>query len=396
MKVYHQTGFRYNWNIESFGDDIGDGLIFSPVNIDAKKLEKEISIDIKKESFFDPQIYLPKNPKSQLYTYPYFPTNIKSEFETQDFDAEKYKIAQQCMEFQLNNEFEYIVIPSRYTESIPHTDYIKSISNDFIIPFLETYKQSKKDKKVLVTLIMNESFIKNDSYRNEILSWVTSQDLNGVYLIFDYNSDSKQIKDAIFLSNAMQFINELKENEFEVHIGYNNTEGLLYSLANPNSISVGSYENLRNFQIRRFQENEGGKPPSPRLYSSELLQWIEFRYIETLPGLFPNWKNLFMPSEKYLDIIFKYLNEDYDKKSQPHFQKKEPYMYYFEVFYKQIKDLPDDITKRIDWVCNLCNKAIEEYKNITNAKIRLDDNSDGSHLPHWQNAITLYLKAKGG
>jgi len=38
MKVYHQTGFRYKWNMDAFDQNIGDGLIYSPVNVDADKL----------------------------------------------------------------------------------------------------------------------------------------------------------------------------------------------------------------------------------------------------------------------------------------------------------------------------------------------------------------------
>ncbi|HRI48468.1 MAG TPA: hypothetical protein PK559_15285, partial [Ignavibacteriaceae bacterium] len=38
MKVYHQTGFRDNWNRESYLNGTGDGLIYSPINIDADKL----------------------------------------------------------------------------------------------------------------------------------------------------------------------------------------------------------------------------------------------------------------------------------------------------------------------------------------------------------------------
>ena len=38
MKVYHQLGFRYQWNIDCLESGIGDGLIFSPINIDSEKL----------------------------------------------------------------------------------------------------------------------------------------------------------------------------------------------------------------------------------------------------------------------------------------------------------------------------------------------------------------------
>ena len=41
IKVYHQLGFRENWNFEVFDKmDVGDGFIFSPVNLSQVKLEK--------------------------------------------------------------------------------------------------------------------------------------------------------------------------------------------------------------------------------------------------------------------------------------------------------------------------------------------------------------------
>ena len=57
MKVYHQTGFRQNWNIESFQQGVGDGLIYSPINLDADKL-LHLDNSIKQTGFLDPQLYL--------------------------------------------------------------------------------------------------------------------------------------------------------------------------------------------------------------------------------------------------------------------------------------------------------------------------------------------------
>lgn len=85
MKVYHQTGFRDKWNIECFQNGVGDGLIFSPINIDADKL-LAINREFKKTGFLDPQLYLLNEAKGTIDTYPYFPGNLKPDFATTDLD----------------------------------------------------------------------------------------------------------------------------------------------------------------------------------------------------------------------------------------------------------------------------------------------------------------------
>jgi len=57
MKVYHQTGHNIKWNIDSFKEGVGDGLIFSPINIDADKL-LGLNNNLKQSGFLDPQLYL--------------------------------------------------------------------------------------------------------------------------------------------------------------------------------------------------------------------------------------------------------------------------------------------------------------------------------------------------
>ena len=79
MKVYHQLGFRYNWNIDSLNNGVGDGVIFSPVNIEAEKIQRE-TLSLRQSSFLDPQVYLLSDAKPTLTSYPYYPGNIKIDF----------------------------------------------------------------------------------------------------------------------------------------------------------------------------------------------------------------------------------------------------------------------------------------------------------------------------
>lgn len=384
MKVYHQTGFRDNWNRESYLKGIGDGLIYSPVNIDADKL-LGIDRNLKISSFLDPQLYLLAEAKGNLHTYPYFPGNLKPDFSTPDLDNSNLQIAKLCIDYQLDNEFEYLVIPTRYNEDNP-TSYFLQSTEFFVLPFCEYVRDNKIEKKILLSVIVKSIMLSDKEKRDEVLNWITShQQVDGVYLIFENNFSYKQIKDFDFLLNALQFIRILKENKMEVHIGYTNTEAILYSIAMPDSITIGSYENLRSFGIKRFQEIESSpmRSPNARLYSSKLFQWIDYQYIEAMKSLLHSYESFFDDSE-FKPLMFK-------SEFKWHFAKPEPYKHYFYVFYNQIKALPKEQGLRIEKLEKDIKTAINLFENIEKF-VLLDDNSNGSHLPTWINVINAYKK----
>lgn len=384
MKVYHQTGFRDNWNRESYLNGTGDGLIYSPINIDADKL---LGIDstLKTNGFLDPQLYLLNEAKGTLHTYPYFPGNLKPDFSTPDLDNSNIQIARLCVDYQLENDFKYLVIPTRYNEDNPTSYFIQS-TEFFVLPFCDYVRENNINKTILISVIVKPIMLSDEEKRNEVLNWITShQQVDGVYLIFENNFNSKQIKDFDYLLNTLRFIRVLKENQMEVHIGYTNTEAILYSIAMPDSISIGSYENLRSFGIKRFQdvENTPMRAPNARLYSSKLFQWIDYQYIDAMKNLLPSYEDYFDNSE-FKPLMFK-------PEFKWHFAKPEPYKHYFYVFDNQIKAIPQDQNDRIEKIKEDFRTAINLFSNIENV-VFLDDNSNGSHLPTWLNVINAYQK----
>lgn len=386
MKVYHQTGHNLKWNIDSYKEGVGNGLIFSPINIDADKLLKDTEIEIKKVSFLDPQLYLLNQAKGSLETYPYFPGNLKSDFSTPDLDNDNLILAELCINYQLQNDFEYLVIPTKYNAENP-TNYLLQCTDYFVLPFCEFAKQRQANKKILLSVIIKGIMLTDDDKRNEVLNWITGhQNVDGVYLIFENNFSTKQIKDFDFLFNALRLIKVLKDNQMEVHIGYCNTEALLYSVAMPDSVTIGSYENLRSFGIRRFQETENGpmRSPNARLYSSKLLQWVDYGYIQPMKTLVENYSGYFDES-----VYNPLTNFEPDYNWQ--FKKTEPYKHYFYVFDKQIKELQENQTDRITGLKSTIKNAISLFNKLEN-DVLLDENSDGSHLPTWFNVINAFQK----
>ena len=112
MKIFHQGGHNTIWNLDSFRDDnTGDGIIFSPVHFQKERLEV-VDTNIKENSLFDPQFYVPDSQKAKLQSYEFFPEALLDGFSTNDYEAQAYQAAEQCLEFQLQNEFESLIIPA--------------------------------------------------------------------------------------------------------------------------------------------------------------------------------------------------------------------------------------------------------------------------------------------
>jgi len=386
MEVYHQAGHNSVWNIASMVEDnAGSGIIFSPVNDSAEKI---LGIDqgIRKNSFFDPQLYLPKTLKGKLSSFDYFPANISKNFQTSDFDKEKHEIAKRCIDFQLSAQFKYLVIPARYYDVIPSTFYEKF--EDYLIePFISYFQSCNQNIDVLLTVIVKQEQLLNAQNRDELLNWLTGlSGIDGIYLIFENSFSTKQIKDSAYLYNALIFIHILKSNGLKVHVGYTNIEGLIYSIAAADSISMGSYENLRQFGIKRFEDKEKKKMqgPNPRLYSRPLFQMIDYGYKDGIMTLYPNWQNIFEDS-RYRPLMFK---PEYNW----HFSKSEPYKHYFLLFSSQVTSLPANVSVRLPYLKKLFLQAETLFKEIENSGVHFDDDSNGSHLPIWLTTINMFEK----
>jgi len=384
MLIYHQCGHNFIWNIQALQDDgIGEGLIISPVNVEADRIQSRIPDDIIKSSMFDPQFYLPNDPKNKLASYPFFPGNILDDFTTADFESHAHAVAEQCLAFQKGLGLRYHVIPTRFYDDIPE-GYLNQLEAMFVEPFLNARSALGLTEPALLTVIAKRLQLEPGIARDELLSWVTGfEGVSGIYLILDHNTPSKQIKDADLLANALRFVNAIRSNDMEVHLGYSGVEGLLLSVADPTSISVGSYENLRSFGTLRLETREkvDRRGPRPRIYSAPLLQSIEDQYLPPMRQLMEDWTNLFddSPYKEYL----------LDPGSSLSFQRSEVYKHYFHSFQQQVAALPP-VEERNGYLRERVQSAITLFSKIQEANVFLDADSDGSHLPAWMNALAMY------
>lgn len=391
IRIMHQCGHNCTWNFRSFiEDNVGDGLIISPVDLDFNKINK-LPESIKTVSIFDPQYYLPWSSKKKLNAYPYFPNVFfnTEEFSIQSFQAHKVKSAEECVNFQLRNDFKYIIIPTFYSEEITDTIF-SDLDNYIITPFLDALNKYNCSKPVLLTAIVNNVQLINANLNTKLLNFLTGYpEIDGIYLIPNIKRaiNKKRIDDINTLKSLLTFIDDLKSANLEVHIGYIDVEGYLLSIANPDSISIGAYENSRRFGIDKFIGDNRPSPPNARIYSNVLLQWIDTSYIDVLKSMYSNFDNLF-ENNKYLDLM---LRTSYNW----HFTKKEPYMHYFLSFSNQIRRLNNTLQERYNDIYYTLITAKQYFSEIYNSGIVFDTASNGEHIEKWITVLNWYAKTKG-
>ena len=236
MLIYHQTGHNFIWNLQSMQDDgVGAGLIVSPVNVEAERISERIPAEVLSSSWLDPQFYLPNDSKNKLTSYPFFPGNVLEDFTTAGYQSHALAVAEQCLTFQSDIGFRYLVVPTRYFDDLPE-DYLDQLSSLFLDPFVESRNKLGLTADLLLTVIAKPIHLADGVSRDELLSWVTGvEEVAGVYLMLDQDSSSKQIKEPNLLVGMLRFIHALRQNGLEVHVGYSGLEGLLYALADPTS-----------------------------------------------------------------------------------------------------------------------------------------------------------------
>lgn len=384
-QLLHQLGHNYCWNIDSLTAGIGDGVIIGPRYIERTKV-MSLPFSIRRNAIFDPQFYLPNSSEGYLSKYPFFPQVVAGGFSTTEWNEElAYESASQCLLFQSECEFEYIVIPTRYREGMP-SDYIESQAQHFVAPFIRAYGAQNLSNPCLLQLILTDQMLKDNSYRRDILNWVTSiEELDGIYLICPWSSKRKQIEDIDFLLSVMAFVRDLKTANMAVIMGYVNTESILYLAADPDAITMGSYENLRMFGIRPYEPKEDKKMqgPTPRIYVSRLLQWIEHQYIGAIVRSVENGESFFDDNQHRI-IMF-------EPTYKWHFSKPDPYKHYFVSFSQQFHRLISyNGQDRFDAIRAEFQCAIRNFHTLDDLGIAFNNDSSGNHLPAWLTALNLF------
>lgn len=380
MKITHVLGHNSNWSIESYlQQDIGDYFLITAfthgVNFDTKKSLKSI-MDI---SMIDLQFYGKKSSgditAGKLSEFPFHPANCTDDEVTNVYFENCLK---QAIKFQKEKGFKNIIIPHFYeNEEVKDiVDTIKKI-NKYII------KIKEDGIKYFMTLAFANHIIIDKNKVEEIVFACTDMDIafDGYFVTCENKPEFKRklTTDIKVLRNLSKVFKTLKQQDFETIYAYANWDALvILAQTDIDYISIGTYENLRKFDIRRFTEDQSGGGSKGYYFSEKLLNMIRaddvtiIRDTGNLP-LVQNEKNIFSDIILQPGFLWNIHKPDVNKN----------YLLAIDRLLKKIASI-SDLTVRKENVLNLIEEAIIRYNRLEKNHVYLDNESSNYHLNSWR------------
>lgn len=386
-RVYHQIGHCAPWNVASFQEDrCGDGLILSPVHQNLNAVEALPAV-VRSRSLFDPQYYLPNSPKAKLSTYSFFPERISGGFSTKDFHLLALESARGCVEFQIEQGFEGVIIPARFIDRMA-SKYFETQEEYTVLPFLKAASELGATGGLYLTLPLTVAMLEDDEFRTKLLNWATGfSEVTGVYVLVSDDRRSKQSRSSDFLFAYMEFIHHLSKSGLSVVASHLNSESVLLSIVDGVGLTFGSFENTRMFSLDKFIESdEERRAPKARIYLPALLNWIQFdQAMQIREGAPDLWSRLYT-STSYAEAVI-------GRAVEPHFNQPDLYKHHFVCMYRQLKDLSAVNTReRFGLIRDQLRAGMEYYEEIEDMPLYLDTHGSGQHLQPWLDALTRYYR----
>jgi hypothetical protein len=389
MQILHMVGHRHNWNLDTYyKNGIGDGFIFCAYSFDVATfnkptLNKYPLKDILDRSFLDLQYYGKKESgniaKGNLASYDFHPAHDPNNDQHTDV---YFEVAiRRGIEFQISIGLKNVIIPMFY-------------ENDNIEKFLGALKSINRwlskhkvdGVRYFMTIPITHHTIIDAEKIDKLLYCLTDMDIifDGYYILCESKPDNMQkvSTDYKYLNNLGRVFQVLKKQKFTTIYAYANWDAIVFlSITDIDYISIASYENLRNFSIKRFLITEDGGPSKGWYYSEKLLNFVKAPLLDLVRmqggiEIIRNERNIFSD-----DI----LRENYPWSNQkPEVHKN--YMLSVERTLKQVASI-EDINERRDFVLKLIDKAIQNYQALTSKRINFTNESKNYHLETWQNYL---------
>lgn len=389
MKILHMVGHRHNWNLDTFyKNEIGDGFIFCAYSFDAETfnkptLNKYDLQDILSKSFFDLQYFGKKESgniaKGNLGTYDFHPAHDPNNNQQTEV---YFEIAiRRGIEYQISIGLKNVVIPMFY-------------ENDDLNKFLGTLKTINKwlaknkvdGVKYFMTIPITHHTIIDAKKVDQVLNCLTDMDIifDGYYILCESKPDNMQkvSTDYKYLNNLGRVFEVLKKQKFITIYAYANWDAIVFlATTNIDYISIASYENLRNFSIKRFLVTEDGGPSKGWYYSEKLLNFVKAPLLDLVRiqggiDIIRNERNIF--SDDILRPNYPWSNQ------KPEVHKN--YMLSIERTLKQIASI-EDLEERKQYVITLIENALTAYDALAVKRINFTNESKNYHLDTWRNYL---------
>jgi hypothetical protein len=390
MKIYHQLGHNHKWALDSyFQNNIGDGFIFSAFSFKYGKLENGVSSykpdQYLSKSMVDLQFYgSKKTVGGQLESYPFNPIKLNHSDSTMVAGTE---LIEKAIAYQESLGLRNIIIPVFYHEASDFGKFEKYLKKVNKIIVRRKNKGSKF--KYFMTVPFSNSAIINDDHVEELLQATTDMPIvfDGYYVVCDSKPEYKKKVsiDYDYYENLIKVFQVLKAQKFATVFGYSNWDALIFaSLCNIDYITIGTYENLRNFNIQRFTESQGGGKSDGWYFSEKLLNFVRAQEIKNLRrnnclNLIANDKNIFS------DIILK---KDYVWNTH----KPDVHKNYLLAISRLLKEVGNikPVSQRAIFFQKKIDQARQLYGELASHRVFLNDESGDYHLGTWDSIIKMH------
>lgn len=381
MKITHVLGHNSNWNIDIYNQqNLGDyHLITAFTHGDSFDSKKSIK-NILDKSMLDLQFYGKKesiNRPGKLEAFAFHPVHCGNQPTSVYFE----NCIKQAIKYQEDKGFENIIIPHFY-EHEQTNDIIRTIKN--INKYLAKHK--KDDRKYFMTLPFANYVILDQNKVEEILFACTDMEIvfDGYFIACENKPFAGQKLSVNFdlLKNLSKVFKTLKNQGFKTIYAYANFDAIIYlAQTNIDYITIGTFENLRNFDIRRYTVEQSGGPSKGYYFSEKLLNSVKADDITVIRslgelGIIRNQNNIFS------DVI---LTPGFSWSSQkPDINKN--YLLSIGELLKDISNI-SNLDDRKKYVLNLIDEASNNYKHLQNKNIYLSTEGENYHLSTWKSFL---------
>lgn len=378
MKITHVLGHNSKWNVDTYIDQkIGDYFLITAFTFGDTYASNNQIKKILNSSMIDLQFY-GKNAnlnKGKLNKFPFHTCNVSASNVTNVYFE---GCAKKAIQFQMDNNFKNIIIPLFY-ENEEVKDIVTMITN------LNHYvsKLDRSNHKFYMTLPFANHLIIDKDKVEEILFKCTDMDIcfDGYFITSENKPEyrKKITTDIKILKNLSKVFKTLKSQKFETIYAYANWDAIIYlAQTDIDYVTIGTYETLRNFDIKRFTEEVSGGGSKGYYFSEKLLNMVRADDITTIrvQGGFDYVRNEMNIFSEFI------LNENYAWNIHKPDVNKNYLLSISKLLHKisSFKDL--DVRKK--YVMDLIEIAIKNYDILENKNIFLDNESSNYHLSTWK------------
>lgn len=270
---------QMGYNAGKLGPEImekgfADGAILSPADF-----EKDRNEDLARQFhraggtvLFDPQFYIPRADRPSLSSYDYFGEYGGQDFDTADVGGNLNEVCTEILDVQDDLDVDAYVSPARTLDTFSSTKVDEWL--DYTEAFIEVVEEHGRDIPVLASLPLEGVPLNDKDQRDTLLNRITGLDPDGFYVSVEFDQANRYPLTGVSnIYSYLELLNNLRKNQYEIIVGHTHHVAHLFLGIGINAFASGHYNNLRAFDQRRWEpdDGQGGGRLVTKYYSDKVL-----------------------------------------------------------------------------------------------------------------------------